>query len=75
MITEEWRRIPGYGTRYEVSNFGEVRSWGPIAKGRKLVTKTGRDGFPRVRMMCSDGKIRSRLVHVLVANAFPEEES
>lgn len=75
MIIEEWRRIPGYDTQYEVSNFGEVRSWGPKAQGRVLVTKFGRDGFPRVRVFCPDGKMRPRMVHVLVAEAFPEEGS
>lgn len=74
MITEEWRRIPGYDAQYEVSNFGEVRSWGPRAKGRTLALRSSRDGFPRVRVFCPDGKMRPRMVHLLVALAFPEEE-
>ncbi|WP_186778520.1 NUMOD4 domain-containing protein [Streptomyces salinarius] len=74
-MTEEWRKIPGYDTQYEVSNFGEVRSWGPVARGRKLTTRHDRDGFPTVRLWCADGKMRNRLIHLLVARAFPEEGS
>lgn len=75
VITEEWRKIPGLPAIYEVSNFGEVRSWGSHARGRKLKTRMDRDGLPCVRLWCSDGKIRNRRVHLLVAEAFPEEES
>ncbi|MEV6531020.1 NUMOD4 domain-containing protein [Streptomyces sp. NPDC051639] len=74
MSTEEWRKIPGYDAQYEVSNFGEVRSWGPVAQGRKLATRVASDGFPRVRMFGPDGKIRPRRIHLLVAAAFPEGE-
>ncbi|MFF9862122.1 NUMOD4 domain-containing protein [Streptomyces tendae] len=75
VIAEEWRKIPGFSRIYEVSNFGEVRSWGSHARGRKLKTTNDRDGFPTVKMLCADGKMRSRLIHLLVAAAFPEEES
>lgn len=74
VITEEWRKIPGFDLIYEVSNFGEVRSWGSIARGRTLKTRKDRDGFPTVRLMCWDGRMRVRRVHLLVAKAFPEEE-
>ncbi|MFJ6308240.1 NUMOD4 domain-containing protein [Streptomyces althioticus] len=75
VITEEWRKIPGFDPIYEVSNFGEVRSWGPNARGRTLKTRKDRDRFPTVRVKCSDGRMRVRRVHLLVARAFPEEES
>lgn len=26
-MAERWRPIPGYGGMYEISNFGEIRSW------------------------------------------------
>ncbi|MFE0793436.1 NUMOD4 domain-containing protein [Streptomyces mutabilis] len=74
VITEEWRKIPGFLTHYEVSNYGEVRSWGPVARGRTLATTADRDGFPMVRLRV-DGRMRWRRVHKLVALAFPEEES
>jgi hypothetical protein len=74
-ITEEWRKIPGYSEIYEVSNFGEVRSWSHLARGNNLKITVGNDGFPEVRVCCSDGKRRWRWVHALVALAFPEEES
>ncbi|MFJ9817914.1 NUMOD4 domain-containing protein [Streptomyces sp. NPDC101151] len=76
VITEEWRKIPGFNPIYEVSNFGEVRSWGVQANGRTLATRPHkRNGLPTVQVMREGGKVRPFLVHVLVQRAFPEEES
>ncbi|MGW4345588.1 NUMOD4 domain-containing protein [Streptomyces sp. NPDC004690] len=76
VITEEWRKIPGFKPIYEVSNFGEVRSWGVKAQGRVLKAKPDRrSGFPRVQIYKDNGKFGYVAVHVLVRLAFPEEES
>ncbi|MFD4124521.1 NUMOD4 domain-containing protein [Streptomyces globisporus] len=76
VITEEWRKIPGFRPFYEVSNFGEVRSKSHVAKGEKLSQRPERfSGFPQVKISGWNGRRRYFLVHELVAKAFPEEES
>ncbi|MET7828506.1 NUMOD4 domain-containing protein [Streptomyces sp. NPDC005386] len=75
VITEEWRKIPGFSPVYEVSNFGEVRSLGPRAKGRVLRQRVHRfSGLPQIALYERKQKVW-RNVHELVAAAFPEEES
>ncbi|MGW7356632.1 NUMOD4 domain-containing protein [Streptomyces sp. NPDC054802] len=76
VITEEWRKVPGFRPIYEVSNFGEVRSNSPVARGQLLKPKNDKfSGFPQVRITDRRGKRRWCPVHELVARAFPEEES
>lgn len=76
VITEEWRKVPGFKPIYEVSNFGEVRSKSDVARGQKLKPRADKfSGLPLVRVMGQDGKRRWCPVHVMVAKAFPEEES
>lgn len=77
MITEEWRKIPGFKQIYEVSNLGEVRSWGQCAKGRVLATRPHSvTGLPEVKVVRNNAKKRRAVyVHTLVARAFPEEGS
>ncbi|MFG2358056.1 NUMOD4 domain-containing protein [Streptomyces sp. NPDC048521] len=75
VITEEWRKIPGFPSIYEVSNFGEVRSWGFVAKGRTLKTTPDRfSGYPKVQLYSEGGKLIRISVHKLVELAFPEGE-
>ncbi|WP_142231751.1 NUMOD4 domain-containing protein [Streptomyces calvus] len=76
VITEEWRKIPGFKPIYEVSNFGEVRSWGHLAQGRTLnVRLHSVTGLPEVRVARKGQRgCRAEYVHKLVALAFPEEE-
>ncbi|MFI2634736.1 NUMOD4 domain-containing protein [Streptomyces collinus] len=77
VITEQWRKIPGFKEIYEVSNLGEVRSWGQLAKGRVLSARPHSvTGLPEVKVV-RDGakKRRAEYVHILVARAFPEEET
>ncbi|MFG2639019.1 NUMOD4 domain-containing protein [Streptomyces sp. NPDC048362] len=74
MITEEWRKIPSLPPKYEVSNFGEVRSHGRIAKGRTLKPRVHKfTGFPQVTVYIGNRQ-GWRYVHELVAEAFPEVE-
>lgn len=78
-MLEEWRDIPGYEGRYQVSDLGRVRSvdhyvrCGREGKGRRLVKgrvlRPGRmDRFNHVSVAL--GKGNSLGVHVLVALAF-----
>ncbi|MEV5082849.1 NUMOD4 domain-containing protein [Streptomyces sp. NPDC056159] len=74
-MQETWRKIPGFSEIYEVSNFGEVRSWGPRAQGRVLKTRPDRhSGYPRVQIYTDNGKHCHAPVHALMAKAFPEKE-
>lgn len=73
MITpnETWKSIPGYETRYQVSDLGRVRSidfWDGRRQvtGRILRPGTMRSGHASVAL----GRGNSRLVHALVLLAF-----
>lgn len=72
---EQWKPIQGYEGLYEVSNKGRVKSLGNGGKNQysnkeiyKVPIKLS-NGYLRVNL-CKDGKIKSYLVHRLVANAF-----
>lgn len=79
---EEWRDIPGYEGRYQVSSIGSVRSlaWTVLVKrGTQLVQKAKKGrvlrqtssprGYPCVSLFL-DGARRTGNVHHLVASAF-----
>lgn len=73
---EEWRDAVGYEGRYQVSNFGEVRSLPKFNRlgVRQLRQRMNRYGYMLVSLYCSDSsrkqKTRPVLVHRLVAEAF-----
>jgi hypothetical protein len=71
---EEWRDIPGYEGRYQVSDAGRVRS---LLRTQPLILKPHGDGsgYPRVGFVTPGaGPLRERLrhfrVHRLVAEVF-----
>jgi hypothetical protein len=70
---EEYRNIPGYEGKYEVSNIGNVKSLdrldslGRRVKGRIIKTNII-DGYKALGL--SNGKTKGVRVHVLVAMAF-----
>lgn len=78
---EIWRPIIGYEGLYEVSNFGNVRSIDHsantnirfnskrIIRGRVLKLNLKNNGYYNVDL-CREGKISSKSVHRLVAEAF-----
>jgi hypothetical protein len=74
---EEWRAIPGWEGRYEVSNHGRVRSLRLVAHNRDrlraepLIMKPGklRHGYVRVGLCCG-GVVRRQTIHTLVLVAF-----
>lgn len=80
MTGEEWRPIPGFDVRYEVSNFGRVRTRrriNPYVDGRnRRVEEKVRAlhpdtrGYPSLTLTDNDGHRRPRSVHVLVAAAW-----
>ena len=79
-MREEWRPVVGYEGLYEVSNLGNVKSlermkWN--GKGyqkipeRIMKLRKNNSGYLRV-FLCKEGKMKSYLVHQLVATAFLE---
>lgn len=76
MNSEEiWKDILGYEGLYQVSSYGRVRSLdryderNRFLRGRILKLHTLRRGYLDVRL-CSNGKVKSFLVHRLVAEIF-----
>ena len=70
---EEWRKIKGY-PNYEVSNFGNVRSY----VSRTVISDTphllspriDHNGYPFVNLYSPEHKMKSIKIHRLVAEAF-----
>lgn len=63
---EEWKPIEGYEGRYEVSNYGRVKS----LKTNDLISqRIDKNGYYQLKLH-KDGKARNYLVHRLVAKAF-----
>lgn len=74
-MKEEWKPIRGYENRYEVSNFGRVKSLpkyhGSILFPEKiLVGANDKDGYCVVTLRNSDGDSKTFKRHRLVADAF-----
>lgn len=83
---EEWKPVKGYEGLYEVSSLGSIRSVDRyidtdirnvkrrLQKGKILKPNTKNKGYLTVDL-CKDGKVKTTLVHRIVADAFlPEEE-
>ena len=71
---EQWKDIDGYNGKYQVSNFGEVRSFSPWSKGRTLKGGKTKGNPQPYRWVALVGKGRSDIktfyIHKLVAKAF-----
>ena len=67
--TEQWRSVLGHEGRYEVSDFGRVRS--VRRSGRiSLIGESGRGKKYKTVNLCKAGSRPFRLVHHLVLEAF-----
>ena len=76
---EVWKEIDGYNQRYEVSNYGRVRSKDMVVngrlqnchkiKGRILKPYTDKEGYKGV-VLCINQKRKTFRLHRLVAAAF-----
>ena len=72
---EEWRAIPGFIDRYEVSSRGQVRAWrvlkskGGAREARRMRGSTSR-GYRTVNLQDSWGNRRTLFVHKAVLLAF-----
>ena len=72
-MDEIWKPIDGYDGRYEISNYGRVRSYAQDRKNGKI--KTGhpvRKGYMHILLYDSDGNSKWHPIHRLVAGAFLE---
>ena len=73
---EEFRFIPGYGTRYMISNWGNIISldWkmsnGRIKKGVELKPFESKCDYWCIRPYDIHGRRRNTSIHLLVAKAF-----
>lgn len=66
--SEEWRTIKGYEGHYMVSNLGRVKS---LKKNKEIILKQRLCGAGYyVVNLCIDGKIKTHMVHRLVAISF-----
>lgn len=75
-MTEIWKEIDGFDGRYQISNYGRVKTmWDSnqyqprINRERFLVPSIHRQGYLRVGLT-KDGKTHLYYIHRLVANAF-----
>jgi hypothetical protein len=71
-MQEIWKPVPGYETRYEVSNYGRIRSFviGGSRDGSERILRGGNLRGYRMLILCKDGEHKSALIHRLVAMAF-----
>jgi hypothetical protein len=73
-----WKKIPNYSS-YEISNYGEIKTFNWKNLGREAIMKPALDpnGYPRTMLKRDDGVIHTIKVHRLVAITFienPEEK-
>lgn len=66
---EDWRWVPGYEGKYEVSDQGNVRRYSKTTPPRNLKPSVQVGGYCRVTLSSENVK-HSRLVHELVLTAF-----
>ena len=66
---EIWEDIEGYEGIYQVSSLGRIKRLYKNGKERILKLRSDRDGYLNVGL-CKEGRVKSRGVHRLVAQAF-----
>lgn len=72
MLQEQWLPVIGYEGRYEVSNFGQVKSLSKMGGRKVLRTPPDRAGYPQVGLYGPGGKRdrKTLRVHNLVITTF-----
>ena len=71
---EEWKPTPGYDGKYEISNYGRVKSNSQKSNGRILAPGNNGSGYYYV-ILCKDNKKKKCTIHRLVAEAFIQNPS
>lgn len=70
MLTERWKPVPGYEGRYDVSDWGRVRSINSQGRAPVVVLRPRiKDGYHNVRLY-KDRRQSQRGIHQLVLLAF-----
>ena len=73
-MEEEWRAIPGY-PGYEISNFGQVKSYRQYKNGKILVLHSNKKGYLQVCLRDIEGAQATHYVHRLVLSTFSPVEN
>jgi hypothetical protein len=71
-LQEVWKDILGFGGRYQISNFGRVKSFAGYGhvKCRILKQSTNKYGYKYVTLYGKNGEKKKYHIHRLVATAF-----
>jgi len=73
---ENWKDIAGYEGSYQVSDLGNIKSLNYKRSGQARNLKPSVDGCGYLRVaLCKNGRLRTRKVHRLVAEAFLGDSS
>lgn len=70
-MEEIWKNIQGYEGKYQVSNFGRIKSLGNNKTRKEKILKTIEDskGYLTINL-CKEGKHKTYKIHRLVVEAF-----
>jgi len=69
-IEEIWENIEGYDGIYQISNFGNIKSFKRYKDGKILTPKKDKDGYLQIGLRDNNSKRKFYSVHRLVAVAF-----
>ena len=69
-MVEIWKPIEGFDGRYEISNFGKVKSYAQNKMGKLMKLSKEHKGYLVADLRHYDGTRDTRKVHRLVAEAF-----
>ena len=69
-MVEEWRDIVGYNSKYQISNFGNIKSYKRYKKGKILSPTKDKDGYFQIGLRDENNRRKCHRIHRLVANAF-----
>lgn len=84
MKNEIWKPITGYENRYDISNFGRIKSKSRIVKNhtgsyisKEIIMKQqiNQKGYLRISLLNKNGKRKMVSVHRIVANEFIENNN
>lgn len=72
MKTEEWRKIPGFDSKYEASSMGRVRSRDYKRTGEIRIMHPAKDrkGYLRTVLLDKNGRSKTVKVHRIIAATF-----
>lgn len=76
MEVEIWKDIEGFENKYQISNFGNIKSLdridslGRFHKSKILKKSIEKDGYEYITLLCKKSKSKSFFIHRLVAYSF-----